>query len=92
MIDCSPETLACIVGQLEISTTFEHLVYREAELDALWSLTGFLLRHAKEAGERAAIAELNRAVHRAHDLVGERRVPEAIESLRPFARAMDSGP
>lgn len=87
VLDCSPETLAGIVAQLAISTTFEHLVYREAELDALWSLTGFLLRWEEDAAARLTLAELNRAVHRAHDLVGERRTAEAIECLRPFAGA-----
>ena len=84
VVDCSPKTVTGIVDQIEISTTFEHFVYREAELDALWSLTGFLLQYEKDAGEHAAIAELNRAVHRAHDLLAERRVAEAIESLRPY--------
>jgi len=28
---------------MEASTDFEHLVYREAELDAIWSITGFFL-------------------------------------------------
>jgi len=85
VIDCSPETLAGIVAQMERSTTFEHFVYREAELDAVWSITDFLLRCEKDAASRAAIADLHRVVHRAHDLLGERRIAEAIASLRPFA-------
>ena len=39
--DLSTETLQSIIALLEISTDFEHLVYREAELDAIWSITGF---------------------------------------------------
>ena len=85
VIDCSPDTLAGILAQMECSTTFEHFVYREAELDAVWSITDFLLRSEKDAAARAAIAELHRVVHRAHDLLGERRIAEAIASLRPFA-------
>ena len=85
VIDCSPETLQGIVDQLEVSTSFEHFVYREAELDAVWSLTDFLLRSETDAAARAAIAKLHHAVHRAHDFLGERRIEEAIESLRPFA-------
>jgi len=85
VMDCSPETLAAILQQFEISTTFEHFVHREAELDAIWSLTDFLLRFGTDSGARAAIAELHRAVHRAHDLLGRQRITEAMESLRPFA-------
>jgi hypothetical protein len=87
VIDCSPETLAGILAQLEVSTSFEHFVYREAELDAVWSLTDFLLRSETDAAAKAALAKLHRAVHRAHDFLGERRIAEAIESLRPFSGA-----
>ena len=84
VIDYSPETIAGIVAQIEVSTDFEHFVYREAELDAVWSLTDFLMRNAEDSSERAAVTDLHRAAHRAHDLLAEHRVAEAIESLRPF--------
>jgi hypothetical protein len=84
VIDCSPGTLAAIVEQIKASTDFEHFVYREAELDAVWSLTDFLMRYERDSGARSAIEELHRATHRAHDLLAERKVAAAIESLRPF--------
>ncbi len=84
VIDYSPETLASILAHLEASTAFEHFVYREAELDAIWSLTGFLLRGEKNADTRETLAGLHRAAHEAHDFLGEHRIREAIDSLRPF--------
>jgi len=78
--DFSPATLAAIAAQLEASTDFEHLVYRESELDAVWSITGFFL--AENSVAQDAVARLHETVHRAHDLVGEGRPREAAALLR----------
>ncbi len=80
--DFSPETLAAIAAHLDVSTDFEHLVYREAELDAIWSLTGFALSQRPDS----AVAGLHETAHRAHDLVGEGRPREAAALLRKAAR------
>ena len=82
--DFSPETLAAIAAQLEASTDFEHLVYREAELDAVWSITGFFLAVRPQAAEWEAVERLHAGAHRAHDLVGEGRPREAAALLRKF--------
>ena len=78
--DFSPETLQDIAAHLEVSTDFEHLVYREAELDAIWSITGFALYQRPDA----AVARLHEGAHRAHDLVGEGRPRDAAVILRTF--------
>ena len=75
--DFSPETISRIVAHLEVSTDFEHLVYREAELDALWSITGFF------AGDETAI-QIHAGAGRAHDLVADRRPADAAAVLRGF--------
>jgi hypothetical protein len=83
--DFSPETLGAIVVQLEASTDFEHLVYREAELDAIWSITGFaLVGQALPPANREFAARLHAGAHRAHDLVGDGRPREAAALLRKF--------
>lgn len=76
--DFSPETLEAIAAHLDVSTDFEHFVYREAELDAIWSLTGFALSQTRDT----AVARLHECAHRAHDLVGEGRAQEAAALLR----------
>lgn len=78
--DFSSETLKAIAAHLDVSTDFEHLVYREAELDAVWSLSGFTLSQTGDSG----VARLHEAAHRAHDLVGEGRPREAAALLRKF--------
>ena len=78
--DFSPDTLQAIAAHLEVSTDFEHLVYREAELDAIWSITGFFLSQKPDS----TVARLHEGAHRAHDLVGEGRPREAAVILRTF--------
>jgi hypothetical protein len=80
--DYSPGTLRSIIAHLEASTDFEHLVYREAELDAIWSITGFFLRHAPDSAERRRVKLLHECAHQAHDLVADRRPIDAAAVLR----------
>jgi len=82
--DFSPDTLKVIAAHLEVSTDFEHLVYREAELDAIWSITGFFLAERPDPAQREALMRLHEGAHRAHDLVGEGRPREAAVVLRTF--------
>jgi hypothetical protein len=82
--DFSPGTLQTIVKHLEVSTAFEHLVYREAELDAIWSITGFFLTQRPNPARRDAVMRLHEGAHRAHDLVGEGRPREAAILLSTF--------
>jgi hypothetical protein len=76
--DFSPETLSEILAHLEVSTAFEHFIFREAELGAIWSLTGF-------APASADVTRLRQAVLKAHDQLGRKRPEEAIRCLKPFA-------
>ena len=80
--DFSAGTLRRIVAHLQASTDFEHLVYREAELDAIWSITGFAL--AGNDSEREELLRLHQAAHQAHDLVAAKRPGEAAELLSRF--------
>ena len=82
--DFSPETLRNIAAHLEISTDFEHLVYREAELDAIWSITGFVLKYESNSDRRSVAIKLHPIAHMAHDLVADRRPAEAAAVLRSF--------
>jgi hypothetical protein len=80
--DCSSDVLKTVIAHLEVSTEFEHLVYREAELDALWSLTDFHLMTETDLIKRNGIEQLHRAVHQAHDLVADRQPAAAAAVLR----------
>jgi hypothetical protein len=82
--DFSPDTLRSVVAHLEVSTRFEHFVFREAELGALWSLTGFELAGKLAPEKRDAVMRLRDAVLQAYDLLGRKRPLEAMRSLRPF--------
>src|SRR5712692_11682839 len=84
IMDFSPETLRRIIAHLEVSTEFEHLVYREAELDAVWSITGFFLGDQPDSGQRDAVRRLHAGAHQAHDLVADSRPRDAAVLLRTF--------
>lgn len=78
----APDTLRSIIAHMEVSTDFEHLVYREAELDAIWSITGFFLINEPRSRDYEAVARLRAGAHKAHDLVAERRPADAADVLR----------
>ena len=80
----SAETLWSIIAHMEVSTDFEHLVYREAELDALWSITGFFLVNEAHSNQHEAVRRLHAGAHKAHDLVADRRPADAAMLLRSF--------
>jgi hypothetical protein len=80
----SVDVIRRLVAHLDVSTDFEHLVYREAELDALWSLTSFQLSNEDDVEKRKAVERLHLCVHRAHDLVATGQPKAAAEILRPF--------
>jgi hypothetical protein len=80
----SADTLRSIIAHLELSTEFEHLVYREAELDAVWSITGFFIVNEPDSSQREAVKRLHAGAHKAHDLVADRRPEDAAKLLRTF--------
>jgi hypothetical protein len=80
----SADTLRSIIAHMEVSTDFEHLVYREAELDAIWSITGFFLGNEPVSKQLEAVRRLHAGAHKAHDLVADRRPAEAAMVLRSF--------
>jgi hypothetical protein len=80
----SADTLWSIIAHMEVSTDFEHLVYREAELDAIWSITGFFLVNEPDSNQLEAVRRLHAGAHKAHDLVANRRPAEAAVVLRSF--------
>ena len=82
VVDFSPETLREVIAHLEVSTAFEHFVFREAELGALWSLTAFALKNGTGNGKRGALMRLREAILDAHNLLGGKKPLEAAERLK----------
>jgi len=83
--DLSEETLRNIVAHLEASTTFEHFVYRESELDEVCRLVDDVLRGGMrrvDAEQRARWQLIFEAARDAHDLVGIEEPERAAERLR----------
>jgi hypothetical protein len=82
--DFSPDTLRSIIAHLKVSREFEHLVYREAELDAIWCITGFFLGEESDSTRRELVKLLHAGAREAHDLVAEQRPEDAATVLKKF--------
>ena len=89
VMDFSAETLRDMVAHLEVSRSFEELVYREAELDAIWSITGFALENVQGSELRESVSRLHEAAHQAHDLTAAGRPREAAAILRPLVDGLE---
>ncbi|MBO0685806.1 MAG: hypothetical protein J2P45_21890 [Candidatus Dormibacteraeota bacterium] len=83
--ELEPLTVSRVIAQLEVSTEFEHLVYRESELDALWSLADMAARAGRPGAERALAL-----LWQAHDQVGDGRPAEAVEALAELRDLLSS--
>ena len=83
--DFSEQTLRNLVAHLEESTTFEHFVYRESELDEVCRLVEDALQGGRgqlDEQQRARCHIIFDAARDAHDLVGSEDPERAAERLR----------
>jgi hypothetical protein len=93
--DCSPATLRALIALLERSVTFDHLIYRESEMDALWTQAEMGVRAARSrhasADEVESLERMFAAAQAAHDLVAagapERAAARLREALAQVERA-----
>lgn len=97
--DLLPATIEGVARRLRRSRGFVQLVYRESELDALWSLADLAVgkaadrqppAHAGPLGLEGAGQEdrlrLRSLIHEAHDLAAGGRTDEAADLLFGAAR------
>lgn len=83
--ELSPETLLGIADRLDVADSFEDQIYRESEIDALWTQVDIQVRQAELAGDAEALErwrELHRRLWIAHDLIPEGRCAEAAAEVR----------
>lgn len=95
--DLRPASFEHIAQALLTSTSFEDLVYRESEMDALFTLADIAVKEEERARAETMPArpdptaveerlrELRRLIFDAHDLSHEDRNQEAAEVLRDAA-------
>lgn len=101
--DLRPETIEGVAARLLESSTFEELIYRESEMDALFSLADIAISTSRRgnvgtqeelemrlAANVPQLAEFRTLVFAAHDLSHEDRVVEAADLLRQAARIASS--
>lgn len=101
--DLLPATIEGVARRLRGSRGFVQLVYRESELDALWSLADLAVGKAAEHDPPEAAGplgvegagqedrrQLRDLIHEAHDLTAASRANEAADLLSRAARMCSS--
>jgi hypothetical protein len=97
--DLLPETIEGVAARLLLSDTFEELVYRECELDALWTLADIAISviahretgHVPEAwqsfpeGSGETLVRLRSLLEQAHELAVDGGTTEAAAILHAAA-------
>ena len=72
--DYSSQTLRELIGRVDKSSTFEHMIYREAELDEVWRLLDNDIVAAARQGwntrEVQNLVALRALIVEAHDFIG----------------------
>ena len=78
------EVIGEVADRTAVAVSFADLIYRESEIDALWSLADIEARDAAADGAADAgrKAELLARIGQAHDLVPEGNCEEAAVILR----------
>jgi len=82
--DFSNETLQSIVEHLDVSTQFDHFVYRESELDSVCRLVEMAIKETPSSDVHATrrLEAVLGAAQAAHDLVADEKPAEAASRLR----------
>ena len=89
--ELTSETVLAIAHRLDAASTFADQVYRESEIDALWTLVDIEVRQAEIAGDGAGLerwGDLRRRLWIAHDLVPEGHCAQAAAVLRDLASCL----
>ncbi len=80
--DFSEDTIENLFAHLEVSSQFEHYIYRESEMDSLWRLIDMAVRAEGQGPNAPRLQRVLEAAREAHDLVGDERPLEAAKRLR----------
>lgn len=81
--ELTPQTVQEVIDRLQASRDFDHLVYRESEVDALWSLADMAVRRLEPNAQ--TLLDLLWA---AHERIGEGDRRRAVEELRGVVDAL----
>ena len=82
--DLEPATILAVADRTAAATSFEDLIYRESEVDAIWTLVDIQVRQAElhDSPELDRWLRLRDQLWQAHDLIPEGRVTESAALLR----------
>lgn len=81
--ELTPHTVEAVIDRLQASRDFDHLVYRESEVDALWSLADMAVRRREPNAQ--TLLDLLWA---AHERIGEGEKGRAAQELEKVVGAL----
>jgi hypothetical protein len=81
--ELTPQTVQQVIDRLQASRDFDHLVYRESEVDALWSLADMAVRRLEPNAQ--TLLDLLWA---AHERIGDGDRERAVAALRGVVDAL----
>lgn len=88
--DLSTDTLFLLIQRLETSTTGDHLIFREAEMDDAWRHADadviLAERDMLDQQDIDRLAWVRDLIFEAHDLVGDGQPLEAAAKIRELMR------
>jgi hypothetical protein len=84
------DAVLAVADRVAIATSFEDLIYRESEIDALWTLADIAVIDAgrRQDGDVAHWTRVRDQIALAHDLVPEGGCAEAAAVLRKLAELL----
>lgn len=85
--ELTADVMRAVADRVAVAVSFTDLVYRESEIDALWSLADIAARGQAPGAPR--LRALRDELGRAHDLLPDGRRAEAAEILRKAADLLE---
>lgn len=81
--DLEPETIRAVAERTAEAETFSDLIYRESEVDAMWTLVDIQVRQAEinDLPTLPGWIEIRRRLWEAHDFIPEGHVKESAAML-----------
>lgn len=88
VVELTPETVLEVAERTAAAQTFSDYIYRESELDALWSLADIAATRPQPGTDTEHFARLRDRLEEAHDLLPDERGADAAAILREVAKEL----
>ncbi|MDO5499010.1 MAG: hypothetical protein Q4F67_04930 [Propionibacteriaceae bacterium] len=85
VVELTPTTVLEVAERTASATSFADYIYRESEIDALWSLADIAATRPQPGTDPEHFAQIRDRLQEAHDLLPDQQGEQAAEILREVA-------